>query len=356
MKTRNQEIAKGLMTISEGFKILSEALLNSEVQITGVDMASSEGAKTSVVTEKVVDLTKEAIKKAEKSTEAPKKVEKKEEAKETNSKIDRDYLELLSYNEVKAVAKEVGVKAVGSKASIIDNILATQEPTEEVEEEVKADIDVAEDEPDVDLEEDDEEVEEEEPSLYDEVVALVEDYTDEELADVLSSIGVSPKGKRQALLAKIVQAVEDGKLDLSDDEEENEEDTTEAPTEDLQADVEEDVEDEEAEEYDFVTEARREACEELEKDLRKQFKTKKLTHKEIIKYLKEMFEDFVSNGAEEDLDLYIQSQFDLVDEDGELHDLSDPYYIGESAYCCGAPLSEVDDEFVCEICGATYEK
>lgn len=348
MKTRNQEIAKGLMTISEGFKMLSEAFLLDQ-----------ETETTSVSKDKVVDIvdkvTKEATKKVEKPVEEPKKVEKKEEAKEakeTNPKLDRDYLELLSYNEVKAIAKEVGVKAVGSKASIIDNILATQEPTQEVEEEVKAGIEVAEDEPDVDLEEDDEEVEEGEPSLYDEVVALVEDYTDEELADVLSSIGVSPKGKRQALLAKIVQAVEDGKLDLSDDEEENEEDITEALTEDPQVDVE----DVEEGEYDFVTEARRKACEELEKDLRKQFKTKKLTHKEIIKYLKEMFEDFVSNGAEEDLDLYIQSQFDLVDEDGELHDLSDPYYIGESAYCCGAPLSEVDDEFVCEICGETYEK
>ena len=47
---------------------------------------------------------------------------------------------------------------------------------------------------------------EEETTLYDQIVTDLEGYSDEELADILSSVGVSPKGKRQALLAKIVSS------------------------------------------------------------------------------------------------------------------------------------------------------
>lgn len=356
----NQEISRGLKLLAEGFTVLSQAFSEKVVTITGVDLAKGEDR----VVETVVNTkTNEVVSQKEVKKEEPKKEfapTKKEESPKEEGILTREDLNALSYNEVKALAKEKGVKAVGSKSTIIDNILAV---TGEVEDEQPEPQDeVIENEDVADETEDevaDEEVEEEdlnESNLYETVAKDLEDYSDEELADILSDVGLSPKGKRQALVAKIVQAIEDGLIEWSDEESEESEESAdeEVKKEETKKEINTDYVDDNGE-YDFVTEARKSACMELEKSIRKDFKAKKLSHKDIIKFLKGIDEEFVSGGAESDLEDYIYIQFNLVDEDGTLHEMSDPYYIGESVCCCGQELSQLEeDEFVCEICGESY--
>lgn len=370
---RNQEIAKGLRLIAEGFTTLAVAYENAPV-VTGVNM-SSEGDKTvkSAINTETNEVIKQEVAEPVKEVQEVKEVapveENKEEAKVTNFPTEEE-LNALSYNDLKAKAKELGVKAVGSKKVIIENILALNTP-EDVKEEAptEAEMDKAIEEAKVPTEdrgeeiEIDEEVEDEdedalpegEPTLYDQVVADLEGYSDEELADILSEVGVSPKGRRQALLAKIVQAIEDGKLEWEDESEETTEDAPQEATEPSK-DVEPE-DDQEVDEDDFVgTEARKQACYEecdrIEEDIEKG----NISMKEIIKFLKEYHNGkYVSQGEDADIEEYMAIQCDLIDDEGNKHDLADPYYIGDDVFCCGQHLKQLNDDYYCEICGTTYE-
>ena len=372
---RNQEIAKGLRLIAEGFTTLAVAYENAPV-VTGVDM-SSEGDKTvkSAINTETNEVIKQEVAEPVKEVQEVKEVapveENKEEAKVTNFPTEEE-LNALSYNDLKAKAKELGVKAVGSKKVIIENILALNTP-EDVKEEAPTEVemDKAIEEAEVPTEdrgeeiEIDEEVEDEdededalpegEPTLYDQVVADLEGYSDEELADILSEVGVSPKGRRQALLAKIVQAIEDGKLEWEDESEETTEDAPQEATEPSK-DVEP-QDDQEVDEDDFVgTEARKQACYEECDKIEEDIERGNISMKEIIKFLKEYHNGkYVSQGEDADVEEYMAIQCDLIDDEGNKHDLADPYYIGEDIFCCGQHLKQLNDDYYCEICGTEYE-
>ena len=370
---RNQEIAKGLRLIAEGFTTLAVAYENAPV-VTGVDM-SSEGDKTvkSAINTETNEVIKQEVAEPVKEVQEVKEVapveENKEEAKVTNFPTEEE-LNALSYNDLKAKAKELGVKAVGSKKVIIENILALNTP-EDVKEEAPTEVemDKAIEEAEVPTEdrgeeiEIDEEVEDEdedalpegEPTLYDQVVADLEGYSDEELADILSEVGVSPKGRRQALLAKIVQAIEDGKLEWEDESEQTTEDAPQEATEPSK-DVEP-QDDQEVDEDDFVgTEARKQACYEECDKIEEDIERGNISMKEIIKFLKEYHNGkYVSQGEDADVEEYMAIQCDLIDDEGTKHDLADPYYIGDDIYCCGAILKDLNEDLYCEHCGTTYE-
>lgn len=364
---RNQEIAKGLRLIAEGFTTLAVAYEQTPV-VTEVDLASTEGDKTTKST--VVPMTKEVL---QQEVTEPVKEEPKVEGKEEVIKIDKEIneasLNALSYNDLKAKAKELGVKAVGSKAVIISNILASLN-TEEVpldetftEEEVDNSLEEVQEEPKgeeviVDVEDgDEEELEDTKDSLYDQVVADLEGYTDEELADILSDIGISPKGRRQALLAKIVQAIEDGKLEWEDEESDGEVQEQALNERMSNRESEPEVAQEDFEEDDFVgTEARKQACWDECDHLETSFEKGEISHKEVIKYLKDYYNGkYVSQGEDADIEEYIAIQCDLIDDEGEKHEMSDPYYIGDDVFCCGAKLKELNGDLYCEHCGVTYE-
>ena len=370
---RNQEIAKGLRLIAEGFTTLAVAYENAPV-VTGVDM-SSEGDKTvkSAINTETNEVIKQEVAEPVKEVQEVKEVapveENKEEAKVTNFPTEEE-LNALSYNDLKAKAKEMGVKAVGSKKVIIENILALnniEEVKEEEEAPTEAEMDKAIEEAEIPTEDRGEEVDMEaddqdedalpegEPTLYDQVVADLEGYSDEELADILSEVGVSPKGRRQALLAKIVQAIEDGKLEWEDESEQTTEDAPQEATEPSK-DVEP-QDDQEVDEDDFVgTEARKQACYEECDKIEEDIERGNISMKEIIKFLKEYHNGkYVSQGEDADVEEYMAIQCDLIDDEGNKHDLADPYYIGEDIFCCGQHLKQLNDDYYCEICGTEYE-
>lgn len=374
---RNQEIAKAMKLIGEGFLNLSKAFEMEETpKILGVDFArdtdktvvSTVNPTTNkVVNTKTGDLetipTKEAteVKVAEKELEPY--VETLEEAKETVNENANTYTEeelnAMTYNEIKALAKELGVKAVGTKKAIIDSILETIS-NETVEEEVIEDVEETTtdemEEPVEDVLEDEEEdnsmrveVDEDDITLYDRIVTDLEGYTDEELADILSDIGVSPKGRRQALLSKIVQAIEEGKLEWEDEESETVEETEEPL-------VEEPTETEIEDPHSFVgTETRRVACEKECEEIELALEKEEISHKDILKFLKDFYNGkYTSQGFDGDVDEYIAIQCDLIDDEGVKHDFEDPYYIGDDVYCCAQHLKELNGDLYCEICGTTY--
>lgn len=334
---RNKEMAKAFRLLAEGFSTLANAYEIDEVVVT--DKTVVEPVKEEVAPQ--VETTTNEV-----ANEESQVIETKEEVKEENT-YTYDNLESMTYNEIKALAKELGVKAIGTKKIIIESILAHlgSEPTPTKDEpvEVATDVDIQEIEESTDEEvevvenevDEDEEVEAEDTTFYDQIVSDLEGYSDEELADILSSVGISPKGKRQALLAKIVQAIEEGVLEWEEDEE-----ATEEPKEEVQD----------------TTNARRVARRKEEERITLAIEKGELSHKEIIKYLKDFNNGrYVSQGLDGDVEEYIAIQCDLIDDEGHKHELADPYYVGDDVFCCGQQLQEVDNDLYCEVCGTTYE-
>ena len=295
-------------------------------------------------------------------------------------------LESLSIAELRKMAKELGLDTKGKKVDIIARIEALNEPVEENVEEVveevietpeveEVEVDdvedevLIEDEDDAEEEYEEEEADEddEEPSELELLKAELEDYSLEELKEVLESVELSTKGKKQALISRIIQAVEDGIIAYGDEEEEIEveddldelvtdedEIEVEEVTDEEESDDEEDYEDEEEEEELTV---REQAQAEIEERILEDYENGDLTDKQITKFLNEYSNGtFKTVNKKRSLNKYIEIMTELVDEDGDVVELGEPYYVGDDvAFCCGAELKEVDGDFYCEICGNEYE-
>lgn len=296
-------------------------------------------------------------------------------------------LESLSIAELRKMAKELGLDTKGKKVDIIARIEALNEPVEENVEEVVEEVietpeveevevedddvedDDVEDEDDAEEEYEEEEADEddEEPSELELLKAELEDYSLEELKEVLESVELSTKGKKQALISRIIQAVEDGIIAYGDEEEEIEveddldelvtdedEIEVEEVTDEEESDDEEDYEDEEEEEELTV---REQAQAEIEERILEDYENGDLTDKQITKFLNEYSNGtFKTVNKKRSLNKYIEIMTELVDEDGDVVELGEPYYVGDDvAFCCGAELKEVDGDFYCEICGNEYE-
>lgn len=316
-------------------KAKSEVAVESEKENPKKSKKSSKVVKEEEEEEKVVELEKVKKTKKKTTTVAPKEDEKEEVEED---ELTEEILNKMTYNEVKAKAKELGVKAVGSKKLIIENILALVNPTDDEEEVEEDDIEDEE----LENEEEDEEEEEEEDTLYDRIVADLEEYSDDDLKEILDDIGVSSKGKRQALLAKIVKAVEEGKLEWEDDEEDVVED--------------EDSSDDTEQEEIKGSKTRIAVMEDYEEKLREDIEEGDISDKKILKFLKSYYNDnYKSTGVEADREEYIRIQCELIDDDGDLNNLEEAYYVGDDVYCCGEALKEVDGVLYCEHCGTEYD-
>lgn len=324
---------------------------------------------------------------------------------ETAVEIDEAVVKKMNYNELKALCKELGLDAKGTKKDLLDRILQDVESEEEEEiEKVEAEVvsepdveeDDLEDEEELDLddlltqfelkdlkemckklklklplkatkdkmiaklkdvetlvdflveegyiESDDEEVEEDDSE---EVVnedaenpyAEIEEMSDKELKEVLEDLGKSTKGKHQALVAKVIKAIEDGELDFGDEDSEDEE---EVETE---------------EEYVYSGSKKRlKAIEDMDQELRASYEAKEIKDKDIKKYLDNIHNGkFDTTDLEDNLEEYIRLNCELIDDDGEVNDLAQAYYVEEDIYCCGDKTKEVDGSMFCEHCGTNWE-
>ena len=320
--------------------------------------------------------TSEKVVPVKKSTTKKSKVEK-QEVDETSDETDDIYtkeaLDGKKYNELKKIAKEVGVSAKGDRETLIDNILGASEQIEEdfdEDDEEETTLEDVEDEDDTDEDDGEEEDVEAEPidngeSLAEEIEDRVSEMETEEIADLLVEAGISAKGKRQALINKLIKAVQDGAIAING-EGENEEEPEDDDYEDDDYE-DEDVEDEGDEEdvndlsNPNIKPARKKALKALKSMLEKKYndgKLKAVTMKKALKaYYDESADEIDDMDNDELFDAYLQLKMLFIDDEGDEVEEGAPYTLNGEPYCCGQPLqyNEEDDTFICEICGGEYE-
>lgn len=172
----------------------------------------------------------------------------------------------------------------------------------------------------------------------------VNESSDDELRETLEDLGLSSKGKREALIEKIYQAVKDGLFEFEEEDEE--------PSEEVEP--EEEVE---SEEETDMTEERANAIDAMEDQVHEEFEEGKITRKEMVAYLKQVGIAVTKKVTDDDvIDMYTEKLALLIDDEGNFHDEGeDPYTINDVPYCCGAPLEETKDGYKCNVCGTEYE-
>lgn len=185
-----------------------------------LELIVSELSNGELVLTDVVKEAKDEV--AEKrASKKGKKEEPKEEVKEDDtveSEYSMEELKAMTQAELKALAKELGVSVRGSKSAILGRILE------------KLDVAEVEEEEPVTEEEADEEVEND-----DAVQEALEELELEDLADLCEQAELSTKGKKQALIARLMTAHNAGEIDLTDFFEE--EDITDEVDEEIEEDA-----------------------------------------------------------------------------------------------------------------------
>lgn len=139
-------------------------------------------------------------KKAKKEEVKEVETDETEEEEVETSEYSMEELKAMTQAELKALAKELGVSVRGSKSAILGRILEKLEVDEDEEE---AEEPVTEEET---AEEDND----------DPVQEALEELDVEDLADLCEQAELSTKGKKQALIARLMTAHNAGEIDLTD--------------------------------------------------------------------------------------------------------------------------------------------
>lgn len=239
----------------------------------------------------------------------------------------------MKLKELREYAEELGLNSKGKRAEVEERIQEFLDNQEDSEDEEVEDSEEAEDD----------EVEDE---TYAKVMQYVNEASDDELRETLEELGLSSKGKREALVEKIYQAVKDGLFEFEEEDEE--------PSEDVEPEEETD---EETSEDLGMTEERAKAIEAMEEQVQEEFEEGKITRKEMVAYLKQVGIAVTKKVEDEAVvEMYTEKLALLIDDGGEFHDEGgDPYNINEVPYCCGAPLEEIEGGYRCNVCGTEYE-
>ena len=206
--------------------------------LKGLDLIR-EAVVSEMETEVVsVETVKNKIEEVKNDVETTPEVE--EEVVEVETNTEAEDLNSKTLKELKDLAKELGVSTKGSKSTIIGRILEAQDNVEEVVEEPEENI-LTEEE--VEEFEEATETGEENP-----LEAQLNEMSVEELADIIAEVGISTKGKKQSLIAKVLKAVEEGKIELADEEEVEEEEVVEETVEEVEEPVTDTIEETEDDE------------------------------------------------------------------------------------------------------------
>ena len=264
----------------------------------------------------------------------------------------------MPYNDMKKYAKSVGVTAMGSREKIVNDILKTygvEAPDEEDEDEDEAPKKKAPagkkttaSKKSAPVEEEDEE-DEEEDEVTAQVNEAVKDMEDSEIAELLKQAGLPSKGKRTALIARVIKGVKDEVIDLDGEEDEDED---EESIYDSLNDYENNEE---------IPEERAAAIKKFEAATNKKVKAKTLKMAMIKKALTAYYgdeADLSEAGDEELVEAYIDMKCRFIDDEGDNYDgTDDAYYVNGMLACHGYICEESEDgsSLVCPVCGAEYE-
>lgn len=325
-----------------------------------------------------------------KTVKSGKAEESVKETEESNADVTETDVKGMGYNDLKKFAQSLGIKAVGTREQIVAKVLdaiggksdnSSDDEEETVKEEktpknskvvpiskkAKKEAPVEE----APVEEETEEVDE----IAEAVRAEAEGMDITEIAEILQSVGIKASGKKEKMINLLIGAVKDGKLDFSDDDEDDEEEETveeETEVEESSAEDEEVDYTEYHEEYDpsglnnpeNMTKKRAKAVASMIESELESIENGDTTEKDIKDFLNTLLNE--SEIEEYDIDnldenemlfLYFEVMKSLIDDDGDSHEPSDPYVIGEENVCCGHVLAydEESGQYVCESCGESYE-
>lgn len=335
----DKKIIVGIVSIAEGLNSIAEALKEMNTTVTAVAELCPE-PDTEVALNDVAETP------VEESKSTP-----------SNSEYTEEELSGMSYNDIKKLAKELGIPAVGNRKELVKKILSADTASEvdsEEKTEEKTEVKpvksapktfkktkVEEPEPD----EEDEEEEDEDP-VEAKVKEVTEDMSDDEIREVLEDVGISTKGKRQSLISKLVKAVNDGLIDLDEDGEDV--DAEEEETDAEESDITEDM-----------TKPRKKAYEELCDETSEAFESGEVTREDLIEFINAFngTDDKFKKVSDEDLlTKYLELSAMLIDDEGNIVE-EGAYTINDEPYCCGHPLhyDEDGEKFICECCGSEYE-
>ena len=255
----------------------------------------------------------------------------------------KEFLSELEVDELKAIAKEAGFKVNDKvvKVKLVEKLLIDLDLLVKCLESLGY----------YDDEEAIEEIMNDSESDKQKIVNMynLDEYTVEELADICSEFDLSTSGKKQTLIDRIVKGILDGTIEFEEDEEVTEVD-------DKKVESEEESEEVEVDPKVLAKE------EEVEANIRAKYKSKKLKDSEIKKFL-----DKYTDGdpecagckdcSKEDLlNCYIEIHRNLVDDEGDVSELEEPYIRHDEYHCCGVELSEAldSDNMFCKICAQEY--
>ena len=253
--------------------------------------------------------------------------------------MSEETLKGMGYADLKALAKNVGVSAKGTKSQLLKVLI---EYFKNMDEETPVEAPAQEEAP-AEVETD-EAIEGEDTRAV--VLRMIEEneMSDDDIREVLKDAGLSDKGKHEALIDKLVSAIDDGIIQLED-----EEDDESAPAE---VEAEEEESDEQA-----ITPERAKGIEKLMEEVDEQFKDGSLTAEDIREFLEQFGDVTIPNKVSADklLELYKENVSMLVDDEGNVCE-EGAYFINNVPYCCGRPLNVADDNTAtCSVCGETYE-
>lgn len=259
--------------------------------------------------------------------------------------MSEETLKGMGYADLKALAKNVGVSAKGTKSQLLKVLIEYfKNMDEETPSEVPAQGEAPQEETPAD-EAGEEATEGEDTRAV--VLRMIEEneMSDDDIREVLKDAGLSDKGKHEALIDKLVSAIDDGIIQLED-----EEDDEPAPAE---------VEAGEEEESDepAITPERAKGIEKLMEEVDEQFKDGSLTASDIREFLDQFGDVTIPKKVSADklLELYKENVSMLVDDEGNVCE-EGAYFINNVPYCCGRPLNVADDNTAtCSVCGETYE-
>ena len=259
----------------------------------------------------------------------------------------------LTFGNLKKYAEELGISTTGTKKELLARIdeALTESDSEELEDEDYEEIDF-----EAEVEEEEEDSEEEEES--DDIEAQINAYSQEELADILTEAGLSAKGKKPALVKRVLEAIEAGDIEMYDEEADEEEEVSdEVQEESLDDGVLADPCD-----YSAMTDVRKEAVEAFRNETLLDVIEGSFPRTEQVEWLQGYHVDKDARKKMTDKEVlsdYLNCAILFIDDEGASYaeDLETIYEIDEEYYCCGVAL-EYDAKaksFTCSRCKTEYE-
>lgn len=287
----------------------------------------------------------------------------------------KEQLDAMKYNELKKLGASLGVACTGKRDEITARILSvvsaggddTAESASEPEEEKVVQTQprrggglkkkAQSTEPEI------------APEFVEAAKELLESNAIEDIKDALKDVGVKVK-RTDNLETVLAKALADGLLETEDDEEDDK--AGEDQTEEAGDDEIEFSEDSYFSQYDpegvndpaNMSKKRLKAVKAMMASIIEGVETEEITEDDISTFLETMctedeLESLGENYTFEELvAMYCEVNKRLIDNDGDTHEASDPYELGEENFCCGHKLKydRKSKKYICETCGEEYEE